>query len=90
MMAGVSLDTTRRSAWNDSSTSWSKAAASRQTGRPRAAELRGKRISLRMPDALILATADLHEEVDTVLCANAEWSKVKGLSCKVELLKVAG
>ena len=53
----------------------------------RAAELRGKRVSLKMPDALILAAADLHEEVDTVLCADAEWPKVKGLSCKVELLK---
>lgn len=54
----------------------------------RAGQLRGKRISLRMPDALILATADLHEDIDTVLCADAEWPKVKGLSCKVELLKV--
>jgi len=53
----------------------------------RAAVLRGKRVSLRMPDALILATADVHDEVDTVLCADAEWPKVKGLSCRVELLK---
>jgi predicted nucleic acid-binding protein len=52
----------------------------------RAATLRGKRVSLRMPDALILATADVHSEVDTVLCADADWPKVKGLSCKVELL----
>ena len=55
----------------------------------RAAELRGKRVSLRMPDALILATADLHEDVETVLCADCEWPKVKRLSCKVELLTVA-
>jgi predicted nucleic acid-binding protein len=54
----------------------------------RAAELRGKRISLRLPDALILATADLHEDIGTTLCADAEWPKVKGLSCKVELLQV--
>ncbi len=53
----------------------------------RAAELRGKRVSLKMPDALILATADLHDDVGTVLCADGEWPKVKGLSCKVELLK---
>jgi predicted nucleic acid-binding protein len=53
----------------------------------RAAELRGKRTSLKMPDALILATADLDEEIETVLCADEEWSKVKGLSCRVELLK---
>lgn len=54
----------------------------------RAATLRGKRRSLPMPDALILATADLHPDVDTVLCADCDWPKVTGLSCKVELLKV--
>lgn len=53
----------------------------------RAATLRGKHVSLRMPDALILATADLHEEIETVLCADGDWPKVKGLSCRVELLK---
>jgi hypothetical protein len=31
--------------------------------------------------------ADLHEEIDTVLCADADWSKVKKLTCRVELLK---
>lgn len=54
----------------------------------RAAALRGERRSLPMPDALILATADLHDEVDTVLCADGDWPKVKGLSCAVDLLKV--
>lgn len=53
----------------------------------RAATLRGRRSSLRMPDALILATADLHQDIDTVVCADGDWSKVKGLKCKVELLK---
>lgn len=53
----------------------------------RAATLRGTRKSLPMPDALILATADLQLEVDTVLCADDDWPKVKGLSCRVELLK---
>lgn len=53
----------------------------------RAAALRGKHMSLRMPDALILATADLHEEIETVLCADGDWPKVGGLSCRVELLK---
>jgi predicted nucleic acid-binding protein len=53
----------------------------------RAATLRGKHMSLRMPDALILATADLHEEIETVLCADSDWPKVGGLSCRVELLK---
>jgi predicted nucleic acid-binding protein len=54
----------------------------------RAAALRGKRKSLSMPDALILATADLQSEIETVLCADGDWPKVKGLDCKVELLKV--
>jgi predicted nucleic acid-binding protein len=53
----------------------------------RAATLRGERRSLSMPDALILATADLHPEVETVLCADGDWPKVTGLSCRVELLK---
>jgi predicted nucleic acid-binding protein len=53
----------------------------------RAATLRGKRRSLSMPDALILATADLQPEVEAVLCADGDWPKVKGLSCRVELLK---
>lgn len=53
----------------------------------RAAELRGDRASLAMPDALILATADLHPDVDAVLCADAQWPKVKGLSPTVELLR---
>lgn len=53
----------------------------------RAAALRGKRKSLPMPDALILATADLQPEVETVLCADGDWPKIKGLSCRIELLK---
>jgi predicted nucleic acid-binding protein len=53
----------------------------------RASELRGVRKSLPMPDALILATADLQPEVETVLCADGDWPKVKGLNCGVELLK---
>jgi predicted nucleic acid-binding protein len=54
----------------------------------RASKIRGKRRSLPMPDALILATADLHGEVDTVLCADGDWSKVAGLDRRVEVLKV--
>lgn len=53
----------------------------------RAAALRGGRKSLKMPDALILATADLRPEVATVLCADGDWPKVGGLNCRVELLK---
>jgi hypothetical protein len=54
----------------------------------RAATLRGKRKSLPMPDALILATADLQPEIETVLCVDGDWPKIKGLSCNVDLLKV--
>jgi predicted nucleic acid-binding protein len=54
----------------------------------RAATLRGKRMSLSMPDALILATADLQPEIETILCADGDWPKVKGLDCEVELLQV--
>ncbi len=54
----------------------------------RAAMLRGQRKSLKMPDALILATADLNAEIETVLCTDGDWPKVKGLSCGIELLKV--
>ncbi len=53
----------------------------------RAATLRGARRSLRMPDALILATADLHEEIDTAICADGDWPKVRGLHCAVEILR---
>lgn len=56
----------------------------------RAAAIRGGRKSLPMPDALILATADLNEEIDLVLCADADWPKVRGLSCRVELLEPDG
>lgn len=56
----------------------------------RAAAIRGGRTSLPMPDALILATADLNEEIEMVLCADAAWPKVTGLSCRVELLEPGG
>lgn len=53
----------------------------------RASKIRGKRRSLPMPDALILATAELHPEIDTVLCADGDWPKVPGIDCRIELLK---
>jgi predicted nucleic acid-binding protein len=53
----------------------------------RAAALRGARRSLRMPDALILATADVHDGIETVLCADEDWEKVTGLRCHVDLLR---
>jgi predicted nucleic acid-binding protein len=53
----------------------------------RAATLRGRRKSLSMPDALILASADLDADIETILCADGDWPKVKGLDCSVELLR---
>jgi hypothetical protein len=40
--------------------------------------------SLRLPDALIVATADLH--ADTLIGADEQWVKIKGLSCALRLL----
>jgi predicted nucleic acid-binding protein len=56
----------------------------------RAAAIRGARTSLPMPDALILATADVTSDVELVLCADADWPKVRGLRCQVELLDPEG
>lgn len=53
----------------------------------RAADLRAARRSLRMPDALILATADIRSEVDLILTADVRTSKVSHLSCDVRLLE---
>lgn len=53
----------------------------------RAAGLRGKHRSLRMPDALILAGADIDQDVDLILCSDDIADKLKrSLSCKVESL----
>ncbi len=56
----------------------------------RAATLRGARRSLRMPDALILATADVHERIETAICGDTDWPKVEGLDCAVEVLAAPG
>ncbi len=53
----------------------------------RAAELRSRRRSLRMPDALILASADLHSEVGLIICGDRKAMRLEGLSCEVELLR---
>jgi predicted nucleic acid-binding protein len=53
----------------------------------KAADLRSKRISLRMPDAMILATADLHSEVGLVVTGDRRAAKITGSSFKVKLLK---
>ena len=51
-----------------------------------AADLRSRRKSLRMPDALILATAEIHPEVALVVTGDTQVAKVSGLSCNVRLL----
>jgi predicted nucleic acid-binding protein len=53
----------------------------------RAARLRADHKSLRMPDALILATADAHPDVDVVLTGDTGFRSVRGLSCRVSLLR---
>lgn len=53
----------------------------------RAARLRADHKALRMPDALILAAADDHPEVDVILTGDAGFKTVRGLSCRVSLLR---
>ena len=40
-----------------------------------------------MPDALILATAEIHREVDLVVTGDTRVAKVSGLSSKVRVLR---
>lgn len=52
----------------------------------KAADLRSRSRSLRMPDALILATAETDPEVDLVVTGDQQLTKVSGLRVKVRLL----
>jgi predicted nucleic acid-binding protein len=52
----------------------------------RAAEFRARFRSLRMPDALILASADVEASVDLIITGDQQIAKVSGLSCTVRLL----
>lgn len=52
----------------------------------RAATLRAATKGLRMPDALILASADLAPQVELLLSGDAVVAKVTGLACDVRLL----
>ena len=52
----------------------------------RAADLRSRFRSLRMPDALILATADTEASVELIVTGDQQIAKVSGLSCTVKLL----
>jgi predicted nucleic acid-binding protein len=51
-----------------------------------AADLRSRHKSLRMPDAMILATAEIKPEVSLVVTGDIEAAIVAGLNCKVRLL----
>jgi hypothetical protein len=50
----------------------------------RAADLRAANKALKMPDALILATADLY--ADVVLTGDEQWLKISGLTCELRYI----
>lgn len=52
-----------------------------------AADLRARFKSLRMPDALILATAETNPDVDLIVIGDQQLTKVSGLRVKVQLLR---
>lgn len=52
----------------------------------KAAALRAGSKSLRMPDALILATAEIDPDVELVVTGDVKITKVPDLSCQVRLL----
>lgn len=53
----------------------------------KAADLRSRFKSLRMPDALILATAETDPDIDLIVTGDQQLVKVSGLSIKVRLLR---
>ena len=54
----------------------------------KAAELRSRRKALRMPNALILATAETNGEVDLIVTGDRA-AKAADLRCQVKLLRVS-
>ena len=56
----------------------------------RAADLRAATRSLRMPDALILATADIRPDIDLILTGDVGATKLSHLDCDVRLLQPRG
>ena len=52
----------------------------------RAAGLRAAAKALQMPDALIVASAELDPQVDLLLSGDRDVAKLKGLDCPVDLL----
>lgn len=55
-----------------------------------AADFRGRLKSLQMPDALILALAQVHPEVDLLVTGDRSATKLGGLTFRLELLRPAG
>lgn len=53
----------------------------------KAAELRASLKSLRMPDALIFATAETTQDAELIVTADTKASRVPGLDCPVRLLR---
>ena len=52
----------------------------------KAAEFRSRHKPLRMPDALILATAETNPDADLIVTGDAQAPKVPGLDCAIRLL----
>lgn len=52
----------------------------------RAAELRASNTALRMPDALIVATADIGVDIDLLLTGDRQIKKLRHLECEVRVL----
>jgi predicted nucleic acid-binding protein len=53
----------------------------------KAAEFRSRLKPLRMPDALIFATAETNPDVDLLVTGDAQAPKVPGLDCAIRLLR---
>ena len=52
----------------------------------KAADLRARHRALRMPDALILATAETNADVELIVSGDSHAAKVRGLRCRVKRL----
>ncbi len=55
-----------------------------------ATERRARSKALKMPDALIVASAESEPEVDLLLSGDRDLTKLRGLRCKVRLLSASG
>jgi predicted nucleic acid-binding protein len=54
----------------------------------RAAELRTSRKSLRLADAVIIATAELYP-AETIITADRAWTRLRNLQCSIEALRLS-